>query len=70
MPCRIENRLTPGAIEQANTEGLFQVANLRTDRRLRQADAHACGGERAVARHRDEGFQFPKHDGHRLIEKI
>ncbi|MOA07061.1 hypothetical protein D3C78_1267370 [compost metagenome] len=63
LPRRIEQCLTTGAVEQTDAQGLFQVANLRADRRLRQADVHARCRERAVTRHRDKGFQFAQHGG-------
>ncbi|MNL36487.1 hypothetical protein D3C87_1585700 [compost metagenome] len=67
---RIEQSLAPGAIEQLDPEGLLQVAHLRADRRLGQANVHTGRCERAVARHRNEGFQFSQHDHPRLIEII
>ncbi|MCY1174573.1 hypothetical protein D9M73_147800 [compost metagenome] len=63
LPRRVEQRLAAGAVEQTDAKGLFQVANLRADRRLRQADVHARCRERAVTRHRDKGFQFAQHGG-------
>ncbi|MNY42032.1 hypothetical protein D3C86_1768910 [compost metagenome] len=64
MTRRIEQRLTSGAIEQTNAEGLFQIADLRADRRLRQTDVHARRSERAVACHGDKGLQLSQHGCH------
>ncbi|MGF6747483.1 hypothetical protein OKW36_003119 [Paraburkholderia sp. MM5482-R1] len=58
----VERRRAAGAVEQLKAEFLFEPLHLRADGRLREPDARARAGERAVLADGDEGFQLAEHD--------
>ena len=62
----VERGGAAGAVEQREAEFLFEPLHLRAHGGLRQADARARAGKRAVLAHGDKGLEFAQHD--RLID--
>ncbi|PHX38248.1 hypothetical protein AO263_14490 [Pseudomonas sp. NZIPFR-PS5] len=61
LPGSVEGGGAAGAVEQGHAEGVFEVFDLRTHRRLRQPDLTSGRRKGASPRDADKGFQLSDH---------